>query len=115
MPPSESKGAPRIFTYNIPVRKDPGAELKTVELMIRLYCRGEHGGREELCAECAALLAYAAGRLDKCPHRPKPPCRNCPAHCYTPENRARIKEVMRYAGPRMLLRHPLLALKHYLK
>jgi hypothetical protein len=26
--------------------------------------------------------------------------------------RARIKEVMRYAGPRMLYRHPILALWH---
>lgn len=86
-----------------------------MELMIRLYCRGNHGGREGLCAECGELLAYAARRLDKCPYRPKPSCRNCPAHCYTPENRARIKEVMRYAAPRMLLRRPLLALKHFLE
>jgi len=27
--------------------------------------------------------------------------------------RARIKEVMRYAGPRMLYRHPILAGAHY--
>jgi hypothetical protein len=29
--------------------------------------------------------------------------------------RERIREVMRYAGPRMLYRHPVLAGKHYLK
>ena len=28
--------------------------------------------------------------------------------------RARIREVMRYAGPRMLLSHPLMALRHLL-
>ena len=27
--------------------------------------------------------------------------------------RTRIKEVMRYAGPRMLFRHPVLALLHH--
>lgn len=96
------------------MRKDIETELLTIEKMIRLYCRGRHGGRGA-CPECLELLAYAGDRLRKCPHHPKPACRNCPTHCYSPENRARIKEVMKYAGPRMLLRHPLLALRHYLR
>jgi hypothetical protein len=104
-----------LFTYNIPVEKDIKTELETLGKMIGVYCRGRHDGRAELCRECRDLLTYAAGRLEKCPHHPKPSCRGCPTHCYAPENRARIKEIMRYAGPRMLLRHPLLSLKHYLK
>ena len=89
-------------------------ELKTVELMIRLFCRGRHG-RAELCPDCAALLAAAGERLRRCPHSPKPSCRNCKTHCYPPPLRERIREVMRYAGPRLLLRAPLTALRHYLK
>jgi len=96
------------------VAKNIGTELETIRKMLAIYCRDKHGGRE-LCAACAELLSYAAGRLDSCPHHPKPSCKNCPTHCYTPENRARVREVMRYSGPRMLLRHPLNALKHYLK
>jgi hypothetical protein len=36
------------------------------------------------------------------------------AHCYRPEMRQRVREVMRFAGPKMLLRHPLLAVRHLL-
>ena len=39
-------------------------------------------------------------------------CSNCKVHCYKPEMRARIQEVMRYAGPRMIFYHPLLAILH---
>lgn len=96
------------------MRKDLEAEIRTLEAMIGLYCLGRHGGRE-LCADCAGLLAYARERLERCPHRPKPACSACATHCYAPAQRAAIREVMRYAGPRMPLRHPLLALRHYLR
>ena len=88
-------------------------EIETLEKMVGLYCRGRHGGKE-LCASCAELLAYAAARLAKCPHHPKPACKDCRTHCYSPGMRARVKEVMRYSGPRMALRHPILTLKHRL-
>jgi hypothetical protein len=39
-------------------------------------------------------------------------CAKCPVHCYRPELRERIRAVMRYAGPRMLFRHPRLAILH---
>ena len=66
-----------------------------------------------LCGECAELLDYAWARLDRCPFGvEKTSSAKCPVHCYRPAMRARIHEVMRYAGPRMLLRHPILALRH---
>ena len=81
--------------------------------MIRLYCRRQHGPRTELCADCAELLAYARARLSKCPFQEhKPTCARCPVHCYRPDVRERVRAVVRYAGPRMLLRHPFLALRH---
>lgn len=82
--------------------------------MIRLYCRARHGGRE-LCTECRALAEYAGSRLDRCPFgEGKPTCVDCPVHCYAPAMRERIREVMRWAGPRMLWRHPVLAIRHLL-
>ena len=61
----------------------------------------------------AELLAYARARLSRCPYQEgKTTCARCPVHCYRPAMRARIRRVMRYAGPRMLTRHPLLALRH---
>lgn len=88
-------------------------EKKTITAMIRIYCRGRHGSRGELCAECDALRQYALGRLDRCPFGPdKPTCAKCPIHCYKAQMRQRIRDVMRFAGPRMLLRHPILAIRH---
>ena len=101
---------------NRPVR-EPGPriarEKRTIRAMVRVYCRGHgHTGRP-LCPECRELMDYALGRLDRCPFgEEKATCAKCPVHCYKPAMRARVREVMRYAGPRMLLHHPVLALLH---
>ena len=90
-------------------------EFKTVGLMIDLYCRGHHGSKDNLCSDCKELLNYVRQRLEKCPFKDnKPKCSKCTVHCYKPAERKKIKAVMRYAGPRMLYRHPVLAGKHYL-
>ncbi|MCH1920550.1 nitrous oxide-stimulated promoter family protein [Shewanella sp. A3A] len=89
-------------------------ELATIAAMAELYCRAHHHPNgSALCQECQALLEYAETRLDRCPYgQSKPACRHCPIHCYKPEPKAAIQHIMRYSGPRMLLRHPLLALRH---
>jgi predicted amidophosphoribosyltransferase len=91
-------------------------EYKTIEAMIGLYCRDLHGAKNnQLCVACGELLAYAKARLDKCPYQEqKPVCAKCPIHCYKPEVRGKIRAVMRYAGPRMLKHHPVLAIRHLL-
>jgi hypothetical protein len=87
--------------------------METVGAMVRIACAGRHAAGGGLCADCAGLLDYALFRLEKCPFQErKTTCAQCPVHCYKPDPRARMKEVMRYAGPRMLWRHPLLALWH---
>ena len=69
-----------------------------------------------LCPECAALLDYALRRLDSCRFgNGKPSCRKCPVHCYRADMRERIRTVMRWAGPRMMLHHPMAATKHLLR
>ena len=88
-------------------------EKKTVSLMIRLYCRKRHHTSGGLCAECQALSDYAVQRSDRCPFmETKTFCSNCRVHCYKPEMRQQMRAVMRYAGPRMLLTHPILVLRH---
>jgi aldehyde:ferredoxin oxidoreductase len=63
--------------------------------------------------ECQDLLDYAFYRIDHCPYEDeKPTCAKCPIHCYRPTMREEIRQVMRYAGPRMLLHHPILTLQH---
>jgi len=90
-------------------------ELRTIEAMIGIYCRDHHQRPKGLCDDCGAVFAYAGQRLDKClfPGN-KPTCANCPVHCYKPEMRTRVKQIMRYAGPRMIYTHPYLAIRHIL-
>jgi hypothetical protein len=88
-------------------------ERRTAESMISIYCRDHHRTRGELCGECQELLAYARLRLKNCPFQEnKTTCGNCPIHCYKPKMREKIREVMRYAGPRMIRHHPMLAIGH---
>ncbi len=88
---------------------------KTSHAMIQLYCKAHHQSQEDLCEACTELRDYAARRLKSCPFQPdKPPCSKCPVHCYKPAMRERIREVMRYAGPRMIAKHPVMAVRHLL-
>lgn len=87
-------------------------ELATINVMIRMYCRDRHR-RASLCDDCAELAGYARRRLERCVFGvAKPTCANCTVHCYSAEMRERVRTVMRYAGPRMLLRHPVLGIAH---
>jgi hypothetical protein len=87
-------------------------EWKTMEAMVRIYCRGHHDA--SACAECRELLDYAGERLRRCRFgAEKPTCARCPVHCYQRARRDQIKQVMRYAGPRMIWQHPLLSLRHW--
>lgn len=88
-------------------------EKRMVSEMIALYCRKKHGHRDGLCPDCAALRDYAMQRSDRCPFMEhKTFCSNCKVHCYRPDMRDKIREVMRFCGPRMLLHHPIAAVRH---
>jgi len=90
-------------------------EQKTVEVMVAIYCHGRHGTRDDLCPECSELREYARRSLERCPFREKKPtCANCRIHCYKPDMREKITQAMRYAGPRMIYRSPVLAFFHFL-
>lgn len=109
-------------------------EAQMVSQMIALWCRGHHhgghgsrqaGSADEstrvklglrtvtLCPECAELQAYAVARIKHCPHMvTKTFCSACPSHCYRPAMRERIREVMRWSGPRMVIYRPITAVRH---
>ena len=137
------KGEPRVTADALRRKRDREQEI--VSQMIALYCKGNHsvhrsapmrerggemrrvqkgvalrergsGERRDLCPECAELEAYAHARSARCPFmEEKTFCSNCTVHCYRPEMRERIRTVMRYAGPRMLFHHPVMAIRHMLE
>lgn len=89
-------------------------EKQVVSKMIALYCR------KRLCAkdmpeEYRELEDYAHKRLDGCKFGDKKPaCKRCPIHCYRPGMREKIRDVMRWAGPRMIIYDPVAAIRHLL-
>lgn len=90
-------------------------EKKTITAMLRIYCADQHArpSSQGLCEACGQLQDYAHKRLDVCPFQEqKPACNRCEVHCYAATMRQRVTEVMRYSGPRMMLRYPLLSLLH---
>ena len=90
-------------------------EWQTIAAMVGCYCEAHHDTKAALCPECQGLLDYAAVRLERCRFGvEKPVCVKCPVHCYQRARREQVKAVMRYAGPRMLWRHPILSLRHWL-
>lgn len=91
-------------------------EKATVSEMIALYCKKQHKTKKGLCLECTELNEYARLRSDKCPFmETKTFCSNCKVHCYKPEMREKIREVMRFSGPRMIFTHPVMAIRHVIE
>lgn len=88
------------------------SEKRVVSHMIELYCK--HKLRcGELPLEFKELEAYAHKRLDCCKFGDKKPaCKRCPIHCYRPDMRQKIRDVMRWGGPRMMIYNPVAAIKH---
>lgn len=75
-------------------------EFATLTRFVEVYCEHHHErpDSEGLCIECAELLDYARVRLEKCPYDPKPKCKDCTTHCYRPQYRERVREVMKFSG-----------------
>lgn len=98
------------------VQTKSAREKLMVSQMIALYCKKNHKTKNGLCPDCADLERYARQRSDKCPFmETKTFCSNCRVHCYKPEMREKIRAVMRFSGPRMLLRHPWTAVRHLIE
>ncbi|MBE7128006.1 nitrous oxide-stimulated promoter family protein [Bacillus mycoides] len=87
-------------------------EEKTISIMIDMYCKNEHK-QDTICEKCQRLKDYAYFRLSKCPFQEKKPaCQNCKIHCYKPDMKGLVKDVMKMSGPKMLLKHPYFAFMH---
>jgi hypothetical protein len=107
------------------------ADLRILARFIQLFCHAKHDRKavgekslpeflsssnpdmNKLCPGCAGLLAHGIKKRALCPLDPKPSCKSCHIHCYTPEYRGKIREIMAYSGKRMILRGRLDYLFHY--
>jgi MOSC domain-containing protein YiiM len=109
----------RLTTPNRPLRATLSRrirrELHTITTMVKMYCRDHHQPPIVPCLTCQKLIDYAEKRVLHCPFAwEKPTCLNCAVHCFKSDIRNQVRAVMRYAGPKMLLRHPVLAAFHFI-
>lgn len=105
-------------------------DIKILARFIQVYCLAKHEGQEKverlpleqqqffrknsrICPDCADLLAHGIKKRTLCPLDPKPSCKKCHIHCYSPAYRQKIREIMAYSGRKMLLRGRLDYLWHY--
>ena len=90
-------------------------DRKTLEAIGRIYCQAHHEGPRDaagLCPSCRGTVDDTLARTTSCPYGHQANCQDCDIHCQRGEARDRIREIMRYAAPRMLLRHPLMTLDY---
>jgi hypothetical protein len=97
-------------------------DLRALARFIAIYCEAKHpeaakspvtlkthdltriaGEPVNACAACGKLLAHAFVKRSTCPLDPKPACKHCPQHCYHHDYRARIREVMKFSGKKLVL------------
>jgi hypothetical protein len=94
-------------------------ELKTVKTMIMMYCHKKHKTKGKvLCNECIELYQFVEVKRNRCPFGDeKGFCANCRIHCYKSNTimRDRIRIVMKYSGPRLMFKHPIMSISHMIE
>ena len=94
-------------------------DLKTLEAMAFIFCKDNHDSRERddagLCPSCRAAVSATLARTEACPNGHSGNCQDCPHHCQAGEARVAIREIMRYAAPKMLFRHPVMTMRYLRK
>ena len=119
----EMRDYPHMETITSRQKKD----VKLLGTFVQVYCAAKHRdtphatvtlpadlGERSLCPECASFLEYAVSKRLRCPlEAEKPICKHCLIHCYDTPRRAKIREIMAYAGRTMVMRGRIDYLWHY--
>jgi hypothetical protein len=126
----DAKKAAPIFDN---LTKQKSKDLKVLSGFINIYCRENHKqatrsiysppdrrvreviSDEELvlCADCQKLLNHGIVKLLMCTQDPKPMCKKCKVHCYSPAYREQIKGVMRFSGLYLIKHGRVDLIAHY--
>ena len=111
-----------------------GKDVRVLADFVEIFCRENHRHQSRetftasdanlrlalddcapvVCADCRKLLQHSISKRIQCPYDPKPMCKKCPAHCYAPGYRVKMRRVMRFSGLYLVKRGQLNMLFHYL-
>lgn len=109
------------------ITKQQKKDIRLIGKFVEVYCSGKHPGSEHtcvalpadlgervVCPECASFLEYAVTKRLKCPlEAEKPTCKHCRIHCYDKLRREKVREVMSYAGRKLMMRGRIDYIWHY--
>ena len=87
-------------------------DRRTLEAIGHIYCAAHHEGEKDaagLCPDCRNTIDATLQRATDCPFGHEHNCQDCTVHCQRGEAQERIQEIMRYAAPRMMYKHPIMA------
>ncbi|MGN1361014.1 MAG: nitrous oxide-stimulated promoter family protein [Eggerthellaceae bacterium] len=94
-------------------------DLRTLQAIGSIYCGAHHAGRPKdstgMCPECSETILLTHDRAANCPYDHQGNCQDCTLKCNRGDQQQRIKAIMAYAAPRMLVRHPLMTLEYLAK
>ena len=111
-----------IFSRFLPKRKPPEIknnipkEKENIRKTFGIYC-GKHHEKNgsKLCPRCTALLATVFTKIDRCPYGiTKPICDRCDRPCFGTKATQEFLTIMQGTQRGMLLRHPIMTIKHKL-
>ena len=90
-------------------------DRRVLEAMGSIYCQGNHADAQKdeggMCPECRATIENTLSRAASCPYGHQ----DCKTHCQRGDAQIRIKAIMRYAAPKMMFRHPIMAFEYLRK
>jgi hypothetical protein len=102
-------------------------DIRLIGKFVEVYCAGRHSpvkrlpfglpaglGERRLCPECTEFMKYTITRRMMCPFEAeKPTCKHCKIHCFVPQQRERIREIMAYSGRKLIMCGRLDYIWHY--
>ena len=111
-----------IFSRFLPKRKPPELknnipkEKENIRKTFAVYCAKHHKPKNgKLCPACTALLATVFTKIDRCPYGiTKPICDRCESPCFAKSQNIEFRKIMTANQKSMLLRHPIMTIKHKL-
>lgn len=87
-------------------------EKETLREMVTLYCRYRLKAKS-MPESYEQLVDYAFRRLERCRWGTKKPnCHQCKIHCYAPDKRKQMREIMKWTGPKMIIYAPMKAMRY---
>ena len=103
-------------------KKDPSEGLKenrikekdNIKTSFSVYCNANHDTKDgKLCPKCMALLTTIMLKISRCKYGiTKPLCDHCDEKCFGDANNKTFMEIMDGSRTGMLLRHPVMTVRH---